>query len=66
MPITQALTEFAPGRVSRRYGINHAFARHWICPEYSEEKQQSIALDELIKSDELGSWKFFNFEGSCK
>lgn len=32
MPIVQALKEFAPGRVSRRFGIHHAFASHWIAP----------------------------------
>ena len=26
----QALTEFAPGRVSRRFGVKHRYARHWV------------------------------------
>lgn len=30
MPIAQALREFAPGRVSRRFGIEHAYQRHWV------------------------------------
>ena len=32
MPIRQALSEFAPGRVSRRYGIAHALDSHWVPP----------------------------------
>ena len=30
MPVAQALREFAPGRVSRRFGINNAYNRHWL------------------------------------
>lgn len=32
MPVFAALREFAPGRVSRRYGVNHKNERHWIPP----------------------------------
>lgn len=32
MPIFAAMREFAPGRVSRRYGVNHSGQRHWIAP----------------------------------
>jgi len=32
MPIAQALREFAPGRVSRRFGVSHGRERHWIAP----------------------------------
>ena len=30
MPVAQALREFAPGKVSRRFGIEHAHQRHWV------------------------------------
>src|SRR5690606_5748542 len=30
MPILQALRTFAPGRVSRRFGVESAKASHWI------------------------------------
>ena len=33
MPIAQALSEFAPGRVSRRYGSRHARHSHWVVVE---------------------------------
>lgn len=32
MPFIQALTEFAPGRVSRRFGVVDANERHWVDP----------------------------------
>lgn len=32
MPLAQALREYSPGRVSRRYGVVHAGQRHWIDP----------------------------------
>lgn len=32
MPVFSALREFAPGRVSRRYGIRHKAERHWLPP----------------------------------
>ena len=32
MPVRQALSEFAPGRVSRRYGVAHALDAHWVPP----------------------------------
>jgi hypothetical protein len=30
MPLAQALREFAPGRVSRRFGVAHARLRYWV------------------------------------
>ncbi|MBL1265489.1 protein DpdJ [Candidatus Methylomicrobium oryzae] len=32
MPVFAALREFAPGRVSRRYGVSHRNERHWTPP----------------------------------
>lgn len=32
MPVFAALREFAPGRISRRYGIRHKAERHWLPP----------------------------------
>src|SRR6202030_1952859 len=32
MPLAQALQEFAPGRISRRFGVLHAGERHWVPP----------------------------------
>jgi hypothetical protein len=32
MPIYSALREFAPGRVSRRFGVRHRGERYWVAP----------------------------------
>lgn len=32
MPVAQAMREFSPGRVSRRFGVTHGRERHWIPP----------------------------------
>jgi hypothetical protein len=32
MPVYAALREFAPGRVSRRYGVRNRTERHWLAP----------------------------------
>lgn len=32
MQVFSAMREFAPGRVSRRYGVSHRTQRHWIPP----------------------------------
>lgn len=47
MPIAQALMEFAPGRVSRRYGIEHRYVRHWVEPASTADPTQQL---------EVGSW----------
>ena len=47
MPIAQALMEFAPGRVSRRYGIEHRYVRHWVQPTSTADPIQEL---------EVGSW----------
>ncbi len=64
MPILQALSEFAPGRVSKRFGIVHAYARHWTFPEpYSCNPNMNIDLNHYCgsKNDylELGDFKYW-------
>lgn len=57
MPIAQALREFAPGRVSRRYGISHAFERHWMCPTLDQNREQMVPLESFARLDRLGDWQ---------
>lgn len=57
MPIAQAMREFAPGRVSRRYGISHAFERHWICPQVDQNPTQSVPLESFVQFEHLGDWQ---------
>jgi hypothetical protein len=57
MPIVQAMREFAPGRVSRRYGLSHAFERHWICPTLDQNREQAVPLDSYVVADRIGDWQ---------
>ncbi|PWC91870.1 protein DpdJ [Azospirillum sp. TSO5] len=57
MPIAQAMREYAPGRVSRRYGISHALERHWICPQLGPNRAQRFALEPYVQADHLGDWQ---------
>ncbi|MDQ3802286.1 MAG: DEAD/DEAH box helicase [Acidobacteriota bacterium] len=58
MPIVQALKEFAPGRVSRRFGIYHAFASHWIAPPDLQAAEQALPVEQFCAEfDEAGSFQ---------
>ena len=57
MPVVQALREFAPGRVSRRFGINNAYNRHWLAQgEISEDPEQTVSVDGAYQCRPLGNF----------
>jgi superfamily II DNA or RNA helicase len=56
MPILQAMRDFAPGRVSRRYALQHGGERHWVCPLLDDSQVQSIAVASIMDIDPLGEW----------
>lgn len=56
MPIAQAMREFAPGRVSRRFGIRHGRERHWLSPQLDQERSQPFPLAANVRSLRLGDW----------
>ncbi len=62
LPIVQAMREFAPGRVSRRFGVMNAHARHWVQPgEITVVGRQELELRNIVsRFDELGSFERFN------
>lgn len=64
MPVAQALREFAPGRVSRRFGINNTYNRHWLAHgEVSEDREQTVSVDEAYKHEALGAFLYESGEG---
>jgi hypothetical protein len=65
MPILQAMRAFAPGRVSRRFGIRNEWARHWIAlPSLTASPDQYLALSSyLSRYDELGDVQVLGHEG---
>lgn len=63
MPILQAMRDFAPGRVSRRYALQHAGERHWVCPPLVPGAQQGLDLRTVMEADRLGDWAFVSDGG---
>lgn len=65
LPILQAMREFAPGRVSRRFGVMNTFARHWVQPgDLSIDGDQVLELRHIVsRQDELGRFEQFDAEG---
>jgi hypothetical protein len=64
MPISQAMKEYAAGRVSRRYGISHALERHWICPQLDQNVGQSVDLAPFVRADLIGDWRIRTTNGA--
>ncbi|TCL89545.1 RAD3-like DEAD/DEAH box helicase [Rhizobium sp. PP-WC-2G-219] len=56
MPIGQAMRDFAPGRVSRRFGLRDARERHWIAPQLDAALEQSVRLEDIATVDPIGNW----------
>ena len=48
LPISQALGELAPGRVTRRFGVEHSKDRHWLSPSGLDEDERYLAIDALF------------------
>jgi hypothetical protein len=62
MPVAQALREFAPGRVSRRFGIAHGGQRYWIAPGNMSE----VSIDSFctpVDRQELGRFTYRDADG---
>ncbi|HUP86880.1 MAG TPA: protein DpdJ [Acidimicrobiales bacterium] len=58
-PVLQALRTFAPGRVSRRYGVEHRYVRHWV-PVPLDSPRAELDLESFADGVELG---IFSFQG---
>lgn len=61
LPVGSALREFAPGRVSRRYGITFGLESHWIGPSDSADilqtSVQSMDLTDYVTGSDAGTWQ---------
>ncbi len=61
MPVHRAIKEFAPGRVSRRFGIRHALARHWVGPGLiRDDLVQAVQVDDFCDYEEIGPIRFWD------
>jgi hypothetical protein len=60
MPIVQALKTFAPGRASRRFGVQHIYATHWIAPPDLQQTEQELHVEEYCTQfEEAGNFQFW-------
>lgn len=62
MPVYSALKEFAPGRVSKRFGINYKNERYWISPSPEAITGNSItnlSLSEMGVFNKLGRFSYW-------
>lgn len=61
MPISQAMREYAPGRVSRRFGIVHGGVRHWIAPQdIDSTRDQSIEIYDIGEHYLIGEYNYLD------
>lgn len=62
MPVFSALREFAPGRVSRRFGVQYRTERYWISPPPAAlrgEAVNDLSIDEFGSYCPLGQFSYF-------
>ena len=66
LPATQALREFAPGRLSRRFGIWHSRARHWIPVDPAGTSPQPLDVESFCPEQDreaLGDFCYIGHDG---
>jgi hypothetical protein len=66
MSIAQGLRTFAPGRVSRRFGVEYSQVRHWIATEDAGRTQRQLEIADFYSADWLGDWEIRNGEESYR
>ena len=67
MPLIQALKTFAPGKVTRRFGISRANESHWVAPADLESSHQTITLDSFCPEyDDLGMFQYRDETGQTQ
>ncbi|MDC0189758.1 protein DpdJ [Rhodospirillales bacterium] len=57
MALSQAMREFAPGRISKRFAATgRANLKHWVCPEDLTENECLLEFTNPYELSELGRW----------
>jgi hypothetical protein len=60
LPILQAIKTFAPGRVSRRFGIQRGQISHWIAPVALVSGVQNLAIEQICAEyEEAGTFQIW-------
>jgi hypothetical protein len=69
MPIFSVLREFTPGRISRRFGVEHRSERYWICPDetlLTNDAQINLPLTEVGDFHKIGTFSYIDQANSFK
>lgn len=66
MGIEQGLRTFAPGRVSRRFGVRRSWIRHWIAPEDGGRHDVRLEISAFYRADLLGNWLVHDGDGAVE
>lgn len=67
LPIVQALSTLAPGRVTRRFAVEHRHVSHWIQPASFESGAQDLPLSEMVAEfAEIGHLAIRQVDGSVR
>lgn len=61
MPAASALREFAPGRISKRFGIKHGLSRHWLPLDPNGPAEQSLDVATFCGPDEREELGVFHY-----
>lgn len=60
MPIVQALKTFTPGRATRRFGVQHIFATHWVAPPDLQRQAQELPVENYCSEfEEVGNFQMW-------
>ena len=69
MGIDQALREFAPGRISKRFGVEYGSLRHWVALDPNGANEQDVELSRFIPSgrvENIGDFAYFDEGGELR
>ena len=61
MPILSALREFAPGKVTRRFGVRHGSISHWVRPGDRDGAGNGLEIGEAFPeegAEDLGQFRY--------
>jgi hypothetical protein len=64
MGIGQGLRTFAPGRISRRFGVRSRWIRHWVATDDGGRAQTQVEISRFYSADLLGHWEIRDGEGT--
>lgn len=69
MRVDHALREFAPGRISRRFGVENNQSRHWIPLDPGGPDHQTVELDTILsegRSESIGEFSYHDSSGTLQ